>query len=77
MKKRKKNLEVEKAIKDTQIGDFAQFIDVLEVIENLGNMEEVKKDIQFRKKLLKEDIARMQGTIEQMENKKKRKYKWF
>lgn len=77
MKKRKKNIEVEMAIKNTQIGDFAQFIDVLEVIENLSSMDEVKKDIQFRKKLLKEDIDRMQGTIDQMENKKKRKFKLF
>ena len=38
-------------IKDTEIYMLAQFIDVLEEIENFKSLEEVKEDIKNRKKI--------------------------
>lgn len=63
----KKNLE--RKMKELQIGDFAQFIDVLEVIEKYKNIEDVKLDIKFRKKYLKESIELMEKSLLENENK--------
>lgn len=63
----KKNLE--RKMKELQIGDFAQFIDVLEVIEKYENIEDVKLDIKFRKKYLKESIELMEKSLLENENK--------
>ena len=40
---------IEEQIKDTELFMLAQFIDVLEVIEKMDNMEKVKEDIKKRK----------------------------
>ena len=56
-------------MKELQIGDFAQFIDVLEVIEKYENIEDVKLDIKFRKKYLKESIELMEKSLLENENK--------
>ena len=50
------NITIERIVKEIQISDFAQFIDVLEAIESYKNIEDVKKDIIIRKKLLEENI---------------------
>ncbi|MDO4391481.1 MAG: hypothetical protein Q4C11_00035 [Clostridium sp.] len=63
----KENLE--RKMKELQIGDFAQFIDVLEVIEKYENIEDVKLDIKFRKKYLKESIELMEKSLLENENK--------
>ena len=53
------NITIERIVKEIQISDFAQFIDVLEAIESYKNIEDVKKDIIIRKKLLEENIEMM------------------
>ena len=63
----KENLE--RKMKELQIGDLAQFIDVLEVIEKYENIEDVKLDIKFRKKYLKESIELMEKSLLENENK--------
>ena len=47
--------------RDTQIGDFAQFIDVLDAIASLKSITAVRKDIEMRKRLLNEDIELMKS----------------
>lgn len=49
-------MEKDKIIKDTEIFMLAQFIDVLEDIEGFGNIKEVRKNIEERKKLYKKEI---------------------
>ena len=63
------NNQKEIEIKEIQIADFAQFIDVMDAIASLKSIKQVRKDIQIRKKLIQEEIDRMQGSIEQKENK--------
>lgn len=45
---------------DSKILLLATFIDVLEVIEKYHNMEEVKADIKIRKRIIKQDIKRIE-----------------
>ena len=47
-------------IADVEILQMAGFIDVLEVIENYDDIKEVKKDIKFRKKLMKKEIKMLE-----------------
>lgn len=54
------NKEKNKIVKETQIFDFSQFIDVLEAIEGLNSIENIKKDIAIRKKYMKEELERME-----------------
>ena len=42
---------IEEQIKDTELFMLAQFVDVLEVLERFDKIEEIKKDIQDRKKM--------------------------
>lgn len=42
---------IEEQIKDTELFMLAQFIDVLEVVEKLNSIEDVKKDIKERKEM--------------------------
>jgi len=51
-------------IRELQILDFAQFIDVLDVIASYKNIEEVKADIDIRKKLLEEKIQDIKKNVE-------------
>ena len=51
-------------IKDTEIYMLAQFIDVLEEIENFKSLEEVKEDIKNRKKIYKKEIKDMTSSDE-------------
>lgn len=57
-------VKMEKEIIETQISDFAQFIDVLEAISKYETIEEVRADIVIRKKLLKESIVQMKKNVE-------------
>ncbi len=57
------NITIERIVKEIQISDFAQFIDVLEAIESYKNIEDVKKDIIIRKKLLEENIEMMKKSL--------------
>jgi len=45
---------------DSKILLLASFIDVLEVIEKYQTIDQVKADIKVRKKILKEDIKRVE-----------------
>ena len=51
-------------IKDTEIYMLAQYIDVLEEIENFKSLEEVKEDIKNRKKIYKKEIKDMTSSDE-------------
>ncbi|MBR3255059.1 MAG: hypothetical protein IKF97_02370 [Clostridia bacterium] len=42
---------IEEQIKDTELFMLAQFIDVLEVIEKMNNIEVIKEDIKKRKNI--------------------------
>lgn len=51
-------------VPDAEISMLAQFIDVLEVIENMDTIEEIRDDIKMRKEHIK-------GEIEFIKNKSK------
>ena len=51
-------------IRELQILDFAQFLDVLDVIDSYKNIEEIKVDIAMRKELLKETIEDIRKNVE-------------
>lgn len=52
-------MKEENLIRDTEIYILAQFIDVLENIENFECLEEIKNDIRNRKQLYKQEIKKM------------------
>lgn len=55
---------------DVQIGDFAQFIDILEIIERYDNIEDVKMDIAIRKKYMRQCIEEMEKALSKLKFEK-------
>lgn len=55
---------IEENIKDTELFMLAQFVDVLEVLENFDEIEKIKNDIKERKKMYLNELEKNQVNID-------------